>query len=222
MTRTGHWMGKSHWDADDYFDGSIAYLRVWHGTALSASNAIALYQARQTQDTPVPSPVPTAVPSPVPSLYPTPNCGDGEYLYKLIMYAARVQLCENVIIPSLKNDQWLISDRFFYSTFAYQGGGRELGFEAIQPLHDLCLKGLKPGLVIYMDIDPIIGLERARGRGELDRFELEQIDFFNRIRQAYLDMAEQNPEFVIIDASQSLEQVTQQVKNAVEAYISQF
>ena len=140
----------------------------------------------------------------------------------MIMYAARVQLCENVIIPSLKNDQWLISDRFFYSTFAYQGGGRELGFEAIQPLHDLCLKGLKPGLVIYMDIDPIIGLERARGRGKLDRFELEQIDFFNRIRQAYLDMAEQNPEFVIIDASQSLEQVTQQVKNAVEAYISQF
>ena len=136
----------------------------------------------------------------------------------MVMYAARVQLCENVIIPSLINDEWLISDRFFYSTFAYQGGGRELGFEAIQPLHDLCLKGLKPGLVIYMDIDPLIGLERARGRGELDRFELEQIDFFNRIRQAYLDMAKQNPEFIIIDASQNLEQVTQQVKKAVEHY----
>ena len=137
----------------------------------------------------------------------------------MVMYAARVQLCENVIIPSLINDEWLISDRFFYSTFAYQGGGRELGFDAIQPLHDLCLKGLKPGLVIYMDIDPLIGLERARGRGELDRFELEQVDFFNRIRQAYLDMAEQNPEFVIIDASQNLEQVTQDVQKAVETYI---
>ena len=138
----------------------------------------------------------------------------------MIMYAARVQLCENVIIPTLKEGGWLISDRFFYSTFAYQGGGRELGFETIQPLHDLCLKDLKPSLVIYMDIDPVIGLERARGRGELDRFELEQIDFFKRIRTAYLKMAAENDEFVIVDASQNLDHVTQQVEQAVEAYLS--
>ena len=80
----------------------------------------------------------------------------------LIMYAARVQLFENVIRPALENNTFVICDRFFYSTWAYQGGGRELGLDIIKPIHELCLGELTPGLTIYMDIDPELGLERAR------------------------------------------------------------
>ena len=137
----------------------------------------------------------------------------------LIMYAARVQLFENVIRKALEEGAYLICDRFFYSTWAYQGGGRELGLDIIKPIHELCLGEVTPGLTIYMDIDPELGLERARGRGALDRFELEQIDFFHRTRAMYRQLCEERNEMTQVDASQNLENVQASLKKAMESYL---
>ena len=138
----------------------------------------------------------------------------------LIMYAARVQLFENVIRPALEAGSFVICDRFFYSTWAYQGGGRELGLEIIKPIHDLCLGEVTPGLAIYMDIDPELGLERARGRGALDRFELEQIDFFHRTRAMYRTLCEDREEMTKVDASQNLGQVQNSLKKLMDNYLT--
>ena len=138
----------------------------------------------------------------------------------LIMYAARVQLFENVIRPALEAGSFVICDRFFYSTWAYQGGGRELGLDIIKPIHELCLGDVAPGLTIYMDIDPELGLERARGRGALDRFELEQISFFHRTRAMYRKLCEERVEMVEIDASQKLEEVQKDLSSVLDSYLN--
>ena len=137
----------------------------------------------------------------------------------LIMYAARVQLVENVIRPALERGAWLVCDRFFYSTWAYQGGGRELGLDLIKPIHDICLSDVIPGLTIFMDLDPELGLERARGRGALDRFELEQIDFFHRTRQMYSQLCEDRKEMQKIDASKTMEEVHLDLMSLIHAYV---
>ncbi len=138
----------------------------------------------------------------------------------LIMYAARVQLWTNVIKPALDRGQWVICDRFFYSTWAYQGGGRQLGLEPILPIHNLCLRDVNPGLTILMDIDPVLGLERAKGRGALDRFEVEQIDFFHRTRDMYLQLCAERVEMKKVDASQELELVHQGLKEILTSYLA--
>jgi dTMP kinase len=137
----------------------------------------------------------------------------------LIMYAARVQLVENVIRPALERGDWVVCDRFFYSTWAYQGGGRELGLELIKPIHEICLADMIPGLTIFMDIDPELGLERARGRGALDRFELEQIDFFHRTRKMYTQLCDERKEMKQIDASKGLKEVHADLLNVISPYI---
>ena len=136
----------------------------------------------------------------------------------LLMVACRVQLVENVIKPALKNNQWVLSDRFSWSTFAYQGAGRGLGLDRVDQLHQLALGGFKPDFTIYLDIDPVIGLERAKKRGELDRFELQQIEFFNKAREAYLTLLEAENSAVKIDASQPMGVVHQQVKDQIINY----
>ncbi|MBT4839090.1 MAG: dTMP kinase [Methylococcales bacterium] len=136
----------------------------------------------------------------------------------LLMVACRVQLVENVIKPALKNNQWVLSDRFSWSTFAYQGAGRGLGLDRVDQLHQLALGGFKPDFTIYLDIDPVIGLERAKKRGELDRFELQQIEFFNKAREAYLTLLEAENSAVKIDASQPMDVVHQQVKDQIINY----
>jgi dTMP kinase len=127
-------------------------------------------------------------------------------------------LVENVIKPALKNNQWVLSDRFSWSTFAYQGAGRGLGLDRVDQLHQLALGGFKPDFTIYLDIDPVIGLERAKKRGELDRFELQQIEFFNKAREAYLTLLEAENSAVKIDASQPMDVVHQQVKDQIINY----
>ncbi|MFM9449499.1 dTMP kinase, partial [Streptomyces acidiscabies] len=88
---------------------------------------------------------------------------------------ARSQLVNNVIRPALNNGQWVLGDRHDLSSQAYQGGGREIEHTTLKALSDIVLKGLKPDLTIYLDIEPSIGLARAKGRGELDRIEQEAL-----------------------------------------------
>ncbi len=130
----------------------------------------------------------------------------------LLMYASRIQLVENVIKPALDNQRWVICDRFYYSTYAYQGGGRNIDIDIIDGIHNASLGDFKPSLTIYMDISPEQGLKRAAGRGELDRFELEKVEFFERTRSQYLRMADECSEFVRVDASLTQAEVAEEVK----------
>lgn len=126
----------------------------------------------------------------------------------LLVFAARAEHLEKVIRPSLENGVWVLCDRFTDATFAYQGGGRGLSTAIIDQLQALVQGDLRPDLTVILDLDPAIGLERARERGALDRFEKEEQLFFNRVREAYLAIAEAEPKrCMVIDASKPLEQV---------------
>lgn len=125
----------------------------------------------------------------------------------LLMYAARVQLLTNVIRPALAAGQWVLADRHDLSSRAYQGGGRQLGDQLINTLGQAVLGATRPDLTLYLDIDPAQGLTRAAHRGALDRIEQEQLSFFERTREKYLQIAAQEANIVVIDAAQSLPQV---------------
>jgi len=139
----------------------------------------------------------------------------------LLMYASRSQLLANKILPALEQGTWVIGDRHNLSSIAYQGGGRQISDSILNTLADITLKGLKPDLTIYLDITPELGLSRAQARGELDRIELEQIDFFNRTRDKYLQMAASDNSIVKIDASQPLASVRASIVKTIEAFVSQ-
>ncbi len=138
----------------------------------------------------------------------------------LMLYAARIQLIENVIKPALKLGNWVIGDRHDLSTQAYQGGGRQLDDVFIKTLKDQVLGNFKPDLTLYLDIEPKIGLLRARSRGELDRIEQQSLSFFDRIRERYLTLAAQDNTIVTIDASQSIEVVTKQIETVLTQWLS--
>lgn len=133
----------------------------------------------------------------------------------LMFYAARVQLVETVIKPALSRGAWVIGDRHDLSTQAYQGGGRCIDQELLMALRNTVLGDFYPDLTIYLDVTPEVGLTRARARGELDRIEQESVDFFNRTRARYLELAASDSRICTIDATQSLEEVSQDVRNAV-------
>ncbi|EJL9323491.1 dTMP kinase [Vibrio cholerae] len=139
----------------------------------------------------------------------------------LLVYAARVQLVENVIKPALARGEWVVGDRHDMSSQAYQGGGRQIVPSTMQSLKQTALGDFKPDLTLYLDIDPKLGLERARGRGELDRIEKMDISFFERARERYLELANSDDSVVMIDAAQSIEQVTADIRRALQDWLSQ-
>lgn len=140
----------------------------------------------------------------------------------LLMFAARAQHLSSLIVPALDRGEWVVCDRFTDATFAYQGGGRGLEWDRIAQLEQLVQGELRPDLTLLLDVPVEIGMARARQRGELDRFEQEQLGFFMRVRQAYLKRAEAEPQrFRIIDASQSLEQVQLQIGQVMQAFFDQ-
>ncbi|WP_305842043.1 dTMP kinase [Photobacterium leiognathi] len=139
----------------------------------------------------------------------------------LLLYAARIQLVDNVIKPALNQGKWVVGDRHDMSSQAYQGGGRGFDKALMENLRDTVLGDFRPDLTIYMDIDPELGLQRARGRGALDRIEKMNIDFFHRARARFLELSENQPNVIIIDASQSLEKVTEDLRVALAAWLEQ-
>lgn len=135
----------------------------------------------------------------------------------LLLYAARKQHVEHVIKPALHQGKWVVCDRFFDATMAYQGGGRQFSLEKLKQLNLWTLGDFKPDLTLLLDAPVEIGLERIRVRKQLDRIEKEQADFFERIRACYLELAEQNSDrYVIIDASQPIEQVQHRLDEILE------
>lgn len=140
----------------------------------------------------------------------------------LLLFAARAQHLQQVIRPALTAGRWVLCDRFTDATFAYQGGGRGLSKELISLLESKVQRGLQPDLTILLDLPVEVGLARARQRGELDRFENEQLAFFQRVRNAYLERATADPQrFAVIDASGTLEQVQAQVIAVLEGYLQE-
>ena len=141
----------------------------------------------------------------------------------LLMFAARAQHLNEFIKPALAQGKWVLCDRFTDATYAYQGAGRKLDTKLIEKLENLVQGELRPDLTIILDLDPVIGLQRARDRGELDRFEIEQMDFFNAVRQCYLDIASSQPQrCVIIDAAAELEQVKQSLIQTLQNRLQSF
>lgn len=136
----------------------------------------------------------------------------------LMLYAARVQLVENVIKPALAQGKWVIGDRHDLSSQAYQGGGRQIDSQLLKTLKQTVLGDFRPDLTLYLDIDPEIGLSRARSRGELDRIEQQQIDFFERTRQCYLQLVANDPNSVTINANLAIEEVTAQLNQAIDTW----
>jgi dTMP kinase len=125
----------------------------------------------------------------------------------LLMYAARSQLVSNVIKPALENDTWVIGDRHNWSSIAYQGGGRKIALSSLTLLKQLTLGDFEPDFTIYLDVSPEVGLQRARGRGELDRIEQAGMSFFERARAMFISLVRESDKACLIDANQSMEKV---------------
>lgn len=136
----------------------------------------------------------------------------------LLMFAARAQHVAQVIRPALAAGVWVISDRFTSSSYAYQGGGRGLPWEAIAWLENFVQDELRPDLTLLLDTPVEVGLRRMRDRGELeDRIEREGRPFFERVRAAFLAQAEAAPErFAVIDASLPLKEVQAAMQRALQ------
>lgn len=147
----------------------------------------------------------------------TRNAGLNPTAELLLMFASRSQLVEEVIRPALADGSVVVCDRFADASYAYQGGGRQLGAQTVAMVESLVLDGLQPDLTLLFDLPVELGMRRVAGRGAADRFEVESILFFERVRAAYLERAAADPaRFRIIDASQDLEQVWQQVQRTLE------
>ncbi len=149
---------------------------------------------------------------------------DGEQLQDmtelLLMYAARVQLVENVIKPALNRGEWVLGDRHDMSSQAYQGGGRQIEGQTMASLKDITLGRFKPDLTLYLDIDPKLGLERARGRGELDRIEKMDISFFERTRARYLELAAVDDSVIVVDAGNTIDAVAADIRHKLSHWFS--
>ena len=135
----------------------------------------------------------------------------------LLFCASRAQLVREVIRPALDGGRVVICDRFFDSTTVYQGVGRKLGRKAVAAINSFAIGTCLPDLTLVIDLDPRLGLERARGRELFDRMENQSLEFYDRVRRGYRDLAQREPERVkIVDGGQSLEVVGQQVWTLVK------
>ncbi len=138
----------------------------------------------------------------------------------LLMFAARAQHLQTVILPALGDGHDVLCDRFTDATYAYQGGGRGIAHEQIATLENWVQQEFRPDLTLLLDIPVDAGLARAGKRGAPDRFESETLDFFNRVREAYLDAARKQPMRIkLIDASLPLNEVEDQLAATLKKFL---
>lgn len=131
----------------------------------------------------------------------------------LLMFAARAQHLEQLVLPALERGSWVLCDRFTDATYAYQGGGRGVDTRQIAALESLVQGTMRPDMTLLLDMPVAAGLARANARGELDRFEQEEMAFFERVRAAYRERAEAYPgQYRVVDASASLETVQRDIR----------
>ena len=145
-------------------------------------------------------------------------CDDTELL---LMFAARAQHIKEVIEPNLQQGNWILCDRFTDATYAYQGGGRGIDTQRIADLEQWVQGDLRPDLTLILDLPIEVGLKRAGKRSEPDRFEQENIAFFTRVRNTYLQRAKQFPaRYALIDASPALTEVQAQIVAVLNKVLS--
>lgn len=138
----------------------------------------------------------------------------------LMLFAARAQHWQQVIQPALVSGAWVLTDRFVDATYAYQVSARGMSADIVAKLEQLVLQGAEPGLTLLLDMPVSEGMQRAQARAAFDRFEQEQLAFFERVRAGYLVRAEQSPERIrVIDASVPLAQVQATLNNELNMYI---
>jgi len=138
----------------------------------------------------------------------------------LLMFAARAQHLNELILPALEQGKWVLCDRFTDATYAYQGAGRGIDEVRIAALENWVQGGLRPDLTFFLDLPVDQGLARAGERSTPDRFEREQVDFFERVRRGYLKQAEREPgRYRVVDASVPLEQVQSQLDTLLADYL---
>ena len=138
----------------------------------------------------------------------------------LLVFAARAQHIAEVIEPALAEGRWVVCDRFTDATYAYQGGGRSVDTDAIATLEALVQQSLRPDLTIYLDVAVEIAAARISARDH-DRFEREQAQFFDAVRQAYLARAEANPRMRVVDASNAIATVQTAIARVLDDFLAQ-
>lgn len=135
----------------------------------------------------------------------------------LLIFAARAQHVETLINPALESGKWVVCDRFTDASYAYQGGGRGIAQKDIAFIEQFTLNDLKPDLTFLFDLPVEVGLERVRNRGDVDRWEQAEVDFFRRAHDTYIERAHaESNRFVIIDANQSVEQIQQVIEKKLK------
>ncbi|MEM7255989.1 MAG: dTMP kinase [Pseudomonadota bacterium] len=138
----------------------------------------------------------------------------------LLMFASRAQHIDTVIEPALASGKWVLCDRFTDASFAYQGGGRELGATRIEIIEQWVQEGLQPDLTLLLDASRATSIERTQKRRALDRIESEGDAFFERVRQAYLQRGRKYPERIkIIDANPDFDTVCQSMRQLLIPHI---
>jgi dTMP kinase len=138
----------------------------------------------------------------------------------LLFFASRTLNIENAIRPALESGTWVLCDRFTDASRAYQGAGRGLNMDRINTLAEWAHGDLNPDLTVLLDAPAEVGMKRAEKRGETDRLESEQMSFYTRVRAQYLALAEGEPErFAVIDASQSLAVVQNQIGEVIDVLL---
>lgn len=135
----------------------------------------------------------------------------------LLMFAARREHLDKLILPALDQGNWVISDRFTDASYAYQGGGRGVSIDKLQILENWVQGQFQPDLTFYFDLSIEVGRLRMQSIKIADRFEKEQNDFFHRVRAAYINRAKQFPERMqVLDASRSIDDITHQLEKVLQ------
>ena len=138
----------------------------------------------------------------------------------LLVFSARAQHIQEVILPALSSGKIILCDRFTDASYAYQGGGRDIDASRINLLEKWVQEDLRPNLTLLFDLDVSIGMQRTKKRSDADRFEREEINFFEKIRTTYLERAKNEPQrFRIINSASSLESVKEQIITILKDFL---
>ena len=140
----------------------------------------------------------------------------------LLMFAARHEHVERIICPKLADGCWVICDRFLDSSYAYQGGGRQIPLDVIETLEQISLANVAPDYTFFLDVPIGEGLKRAGGVNALDRFEQEDIYFFDRARDVFLARSKDNLKYCVIDAAKPETNVQEEIRESLERFINDF
>ena len=136
----------------------------------------------------------------------------------LLMFSSRNELIQNKIIPALNDGYWVVSDRFTDASFAYQGGGRMLNLDRITELEDWVLGDFKPDLTVLLDVSVEVGMARIEARAAKDRIELEEREFFERVRSVFIRRSEAFPERIkLIDASGAVDDIHSKIRALIDS-----